>query len=51
MDGGDKSRSPRRSTLLEGAIFADNAGAGVATGITGDACIGGAGGAAADSNG
>lgn len=36
-DGGDRSRSPRRSTLLDGAMFADNDdGATVDTGTTGD---------------
>jgi len=51
MDGSDISRSPRRSTLLDGAMFADNDGADVATGTTGDACTGEAGGTAAVSNG
>lgn len=48
MDGCVKSRSPRRSTLLDGATLAVDAGTGAAAGI---ACIGGTGGSVADSNG
>ena len=54
MDGCDKSRSPRRSTLLAGAVLAVDAGAaaGTAAGGSDVACIGGTGGGtAADSNG
>lgn len=52
MDGCDKSRSPRRSTLLAGATVADaGAEAGTAAGGSDVDCIGGTGGTAADSNG
>lgn len=49
MDGSDKLRSPKRSTLLGGSTLAVGAGAGAADGMT-DACTGGMDGTAADSN-